>query len=71
MRGRAGDFQDDGASFRVRRVEQLERQMRAAAYRNTPTFRLIRAGIIGVAVIALIFVAEIAVVLGMAIYDNL
>lgn len=61
MRGKSDDFEDDGVSFRMRRIEQLDRQMRAAAWHNTPTFRLIRAVLLFILPFLIFFVGTVLV----------
>ena len=72
MRDRYGlDFEDDGASFRQRRVNQLARQMRSAAARNTPAYRLIRAMLWPVWITGTAFVLAVLVAIGTAIWEHL
>ena len=65
---RRDDFEDDGYSFRVRRVMQLGRMAEAAAIGNSRSMRFARIVLIPVWIAAANFIGTVIFVAGYAVW---
>jgi hypothetical protein len=51
------DFEDDGASFRQRRIDQLAREMDQAAMMNRPAFKMVKWTLVPIVAAFIVFAA--------------